>query len=231
METGLASSNVASLRDSFLCSIRCRMGVGRSKRNTLKLAIYLTQVTPTYSVRPRGGLSTGSRLVRSPVRDRRRVSRVSGPTPVAGGISVPPVPACESVAGARGAVPVCGLWTSNVRHSRHDFPGFPHGAHDVVSRHVVADESEDGCQRPGAPAHLGLAQLQDRLDLAAQTAARDGASGSRPPDRPCRGRRSLRGRRAPAPARTADGNESPRGSCGAGRETPPRPDSAATDSG
>src|SRR5437867_1672007 len=99
-----------------------------------KLAIYLTQVTPIYSVRPGGGLSAGSRRVRGSVRDGRGVSRVSGQPPLTGGVSVSTVRAREIVAGAGRIVPVCRLWAPDVGDGRHDLSGFADATADLVSR-------------------------------------------------------------------------------------------------
>ena len=157
------------------------------------LAIYLTQVAPTYSVRPRGGLSAGSRGVRAAIRDRRGLSRVSGAAPVAGGVSVPALWGAEGVARATTVVAVRGLRPPDVGDRRHDLPGHADAVGDVVPSDVVGDEPEDGGERLGVAADVGSAQLQDRLDVAPQASSGDGASGPRLPHRLGRSGRDLCG--------------------------------------
>ena len=64
------------------------------------LAIYLTQVTQIYSVRPRGGLSAGSRRIRAAIRDRGGVPGVPGATPVARRLPLSTMRPPEGVAGS-----------------------------------------------------------------------------------------------------------------------------------
>src|SRR6266496_2134605 len=79
-----------------------------------ELAIYLTQVTPIYSVQARGRLSAGSGRIRTAVHDRRGVSPVPGPAALARRISVPALWAPEGVARTGGPpLALRRLWPSD----------------------------------------------------------------------------------------------------------------------
>jgi len=74
----------------------------------------------------------------------------------------------QSLAAAIGAPAVCRLRASDLRDGGDDFPRYPDSADDLVSRHVVGNQSEERRQCPGATASLGLGELPDGLGLAAQ---------------------------------------------------------------
>jgi len=148
------------------------------------LAIYLTQVTPTYSVRAREGLSAGSGRIRTTLRDRRGVPAVPGAAALARRLSLPALWPSEGVAGPRwSAVALRRLWSSDVGDRRNDFPRHADAAADVVSSHVVGHQPEDRRQCLGHAACARSRQLQDGVDLVAQVAAGDGS----PPPRPIGG--------------------------------------------
>ena len=67
---------------------------------------------------------------------------------------------------------------------RHDFPGHPDTPAVVVSGDVVDDHPEERRQRSRSAARARPEAIPDRLDLAAQVAKCDGATGARLADRP-----------------------------------------------
>src|SRR5712692_738119 len=141
------------------------------------LAIYFTQVTPRYSVRPRGGLSAGSRRIRATVRDRGGVPGVSGAAALAGRVSMPALWTGQGVAGTWWpAVALCDVCAPSLGDGRDDLPGHAGPVDHVVSRHLVGDQPEDRCQCLGLAARVGPPKLQDRLGVAAQAPAGDGPS-------------------------------------------------------
>src|ERR1039457_4973708 len=71
------------------------------------------------------------------------------------------------------------LPVSNVGHGRNDIPGYSQAAHPVVSSHVVGHQSEERSQCPRDAKGVRSGKLQDSLDVAPQTAAADGPSGTR----------------------------------------------------
>lgn len=73
---------------------------------------------------------------------------------------------------------------AGIRDSRHDFPRHADAADDLVPGDVVDHQPTDGCKCSGIAGSLGAGQLRDSLDLAAQVAPRDGATGARSVDWP-----------------------------------------------
>src|SRR6185295_15689320 len=76
------------------------------------LVIHLTQVTPTCSVRARGGLSTHAGGVRSALRHGGCLSSVSRPAALAGRLSVSEVRRHDGVASSRRPLAVRRLWST-----------------------------------------------------------------------------------------------------------------------
>jgi len=76
-------------------------------------------------------------------------------------------------------VGVCWLPISVVANGGHDLSGYAEAAEAVVSGDLVGDYTKEWGQRLGVAADPGLRWLPDRLDVAAQIAAGDGATGSR----------------------------------------------------
>src|SRR5438094_9264822 len=68
-----------------------------------------------------------------------------------------------------------------------DFPGHAHSSEVVIPRAVVDDQPEEWRQRPRSEARVGARQLPNRVVLAAQTKAGDGASGPGTTVGNCRG--------------------------------------------
>src|SRR5262249_32157663 len=143
-----------------------------------------------------------------PVRARGRLSGVSGPPAVAGGIQVSAVWAYEGLGGAEGALSVRRLWATDLGDGRHDLSGHAYAVDDLVSRALVDQQSEDRHERQGPPAGFGAGQLRDGMDLAAQSTTGDGAPGPRPADGPCGSGRGVSGRRRGGAARASDREES-----------------------
>src|SRR5438094_10515071 len=68
-----------------------------------------------------------------------------------------------------------------------DFPGHAHSSEGVVPRSVVDDQPEEWRQRPRSATRVGARQLPNRVVLAAQTKAGDGAAGPGTTVGNCRG--------------------------------------------
>ena len=136
----------------------------------------------------------------------------------------------EGLAGTdtAGALSLRGLRTTDLGDGRHDLSRHPDPAAHVVPRYVVGDQPEDRGERQGAPAGLGVGQLRDGVDLAAQVAAGDGAAGARSADGYRRSRRDVPGRGRGGGAGPTDRKEGldcgRRG--GSGRGNGPHPDAA-----
>ena len=75
---------------------------------------------------------------------------------MAGGVSVPALWGAEGVARATTVVAVRGLRPPDVGDRRHDLPGHADAVGDVVPSDVVGDEPEDGGERLGVAADVGL---------------------------------------------------------------------------
>jgi len=69
-----------------------------------------------------------------------------------------------------------GLRLSRFRNSGDDFREYSQAVDAVVSGYLVADVSQDGGQRFGVAEGSWSGQLQDRVDMAAQTAPCHGAA-------------------------------------------------------
>src|SRR6266496_2439025 len=147
--------------------------------NWAMLGIHLTQVTPTYSVRRRGGLSADADGVRHAVRDRSGVSGLPDAAAMARRVSMPCLRRREGLGSASSTLAVRGVWAADLDYGRHHLSGHQDAADYLVSRDVVGHKFEDRDQCSGAPAGVGTWQLSDRVDLAAQTSARHGEAWSR----------------------------------------------------
>jgi hypothetical protein len=80
------------------------------------------------------------------------------------------------VARARSAGRVCRLWISDLGDGRDHIkiPGHEDTVAGLVPGDVVGNGSEERCQCFGAAARIGLEEVRDSLDLAAQIASCDG---------------------------------------------------------
>jgi ISXO2-like transposase domain len=96
------------------------------------------------------------------------------------------------VADARRAAPLLGLSLGDFGHRRHDLRRDADAAGELVRGDLVRRQPEAGRVRVGAPAGAGAGQLPDRVGVAAQAPARDGAARARAAGRSGRGRRNLR---------------------------------------
>ena len=83
------------------------------------------------------------------------------------------------MAGSRRAAGMRRLRIPVLSHGGHDLPGHPNTAALMVSGDVVDDDPEEWRQRSRAAARAGPEAISNRLDLAAQVAEGDGASGAR----------------------------------------------------
>ncbi len=94
---------------------------------------------------------------------------------------------------ARAKLPfaVCRLRATDLSLSWNYFPGHAHAAHRMVPGDVVRRKSKNRDERPWVAAGARARQLRDGLDLAAQTAPRNGATGLRPVEGQSRGGRNL----------------------------------------
>ena len=72
---------------------------------------------------------------------------------------------------------MCRLRVSELGNGWNDFSGYPETAHALVPGDVVRDEPEERRQCHGVAARVGVGELQDGMDMAAQIAARHGATG------------------------------------------------------
>ena len=84
------------------------------------------------------------------------------------------------LAGALGPAGVPQVRTPNLGDGGDDLPRHTQAAGGLVSRHVLGHNAEERCQRPGAANGPRAGELQDRLDLAPQTASGDGPAWPRP---------------------------------------------------
>jgi len=99
------------------------------------------------------------------------------------------------LAGAICAAGVRQMWPPNLGDSGDDLPGHAQALGGLVSRDVLGYDAKERGQRPGATTGTWIGKLQDSMDVAAQVASRDGATGAGPFDGARRGGRNLRRRR------------------------------------
>ena len=104
--------------------------------------------------------------------------RLSYPFALARGVLLSPMWIETIVASTRVAVSMCQLQLPSVGIGRNNFSGYTQAVADVVSSHVVRDESKDRRQCLGCAADSGAGKLQDGVELVAQTAPGDGATGA-----------------------------------------------------
>src|SRR5438128_1154385 len=96
--------------------------------------------------------------VGSELRHRGGMSGIPDATPVAGGFPLSPLRIGNGMAGSR-SVGVCRVWVPDFGDRRNDLPGHADAVTSVVSRHVVADDSEERRQRVGAATSAGAEEL------------------------------------------------------------------------
>ncbi len=125
----------------------------------------------------RGRLSPDPFGVREPLCDGGGLSAVLDAIAVARRISLSPMLSGSRLAdgGRLGQMPR--LRVPGVCHGGNDLSSKPPSAAHMVSGNVVGDQSEAGGERVGSSPSLGLGQLQNRLVLFAQAAARHGSPG------------------------------------------------------
>src|SRR5205823_15000621 len=86
------------------------------------------------------------------------------------------------------ALPIlCELRVPSFVDCGDDFSGHAHPYEGVVPRSVVDDQPEESRQRPRSATRVGARQLPNRVVLAAQTKAGDGAAGPGTTVGNCRG--------------------------------------------
>jgi transposase-like protein len=83
---------------------------------------------------------------------------------------------------------MCGVRCSDVGHGGDNISRHAEAPPVVVSRDVVGDRPEDGCQRRGAATPPGAGELRNRVDVAAQVAPSDGQARAGSLVRPSGGR-------------------------------------------
>jgi len=140
------------------------------------MGIYLTQVTTTCSFSGCGRLSARPAGIGGALFDRGVLPGVSVSTSLARWILQPALWRPEGVTSVGSALGVRCLSSSGIGDCWNGFSRQPIAADLVVPSGVVGDQSEERCQRHGIAARAGLEELQDGLDLAAQTSPRDGAT-------------------------------------------------------
>ena len=69
---------------------------------------------------------------------------------------------------------MCRLWISDIGEGRDHIPGHEDTVAGLVPGDVVGNDSEERRQCFGAAARIGLEEVRDCLDLAAQIASCDG---------------------------------------------------------
>src|SRR5436309_320983 len=83
----------------------------------------------------------------------------------------------ERLAEIRRSPAMFGLRLPKLGDGRDDLSGYSQAPDTLVPGGLVGYQPEEWCQRPGPPTSAGAEELQDRLDVAAQIATRDGAPG------------------------------------------------------
>ncbi len=98
------------------------------------------------------------------------------PASMARRLSLPALRLRSLLAGTVGAYAVPGVWSSDIGDGGDDFPRHTQTAGGLVPGHVLVGEPEERGQCPGVAESVGVGQLQDGMDVAAQTSASDGAA-------------------------------------------------------
>jgi len=138
--------------------------------------IYLTQVAPRCSVWGYGGLSADAHGIRDALLDRRGVPPIRLSASLAQRVHLPSVRRARGLAHRERLGGLHGLRLSRIRDSGDGFREHSQAVDAVVPGDLVADISEDGGQRFGVAEGSWYRQLQDRMDVAAQVAPRNGAA-------------------------------------------------------
>ena len=120
----------------------------------------MTQATPIYSMRGRGGLPSDAGGIRGSLSLGAGLPGISVPAPLAGRIPLPALPCRQGLAPGFGFVAVCRLRPPSFGHGGNDLPGYPHSAQGSVPGHVVGDDSEERRQPSGVAARIGLGNYQ-----------------------------------------------------------------------
>jgi hypothetical protein len=144
-----------------------------------KGGIHLTQVTTRCSVYSHGGLPPDAYRIRGALFDRGCVPSIRLPASVAGRIRLPSVRGWQGLAVRERLGSLRWLRLSGFRDSGDDFREHSQAVDAVVSGYLVADVSQDGRQRFGVAEGSWPGELQDRVDVAAQVAPRNGAARTR----------------------------------------------------
>ena len=98
------------------------------------------------------------------------------PTSMARRLSLPALRLRSLLAGTVGAHAVPRVWSSDIGDGRDDFPRHAQTAGGLVPGHVLVGEPEERGQRPGVAESVGVGQLQNGVDVAAQVSESDGAA-------------------------------------------------------
>ena len=96
-------------------------------------------------------------------------------TSLAEGHRVSAVSRDQNLAARRSLTAMFGLRLSDIGHGWDGLPGHAQAPDDVVSRDVVHHQPKERRQCAGYAASVGVKELPDRLGMASQIAARDGA--------------------------------------------------------
>src|SRR5450432_311727 len=97
---------------------------------------------------------------------------------MAGGLSLPALRGHSLLAGAVRPDAMSAVWSPDLGDGWYDLPGHAQAFGGLVPGHVLAGEPEERSQRPGPAEGAGIGQLQNRVDMVAQAAARDGTTGA-----------------------------------------------------
>ncbi len=99
------------------------------------------------------------------------------PASLAGRFPLPTLRLRSLLAGTVSAHAVPSMWPLNVGNGGDHLPRHAETIGGLVSGHVLVGQPEERGQCPGVAEGAGIGQLQDGLDMAAQVAASDGATG------------------------------------------------------
>ena len=142
----------------------------------VKGGIHLTQVTTRCSVWGHGGLPQNAYRIRGALFDRGCLPPIRLPASVAGGIRLPSVRGSQELADRERLGSLRGLRLLRFRNGGDDFREHSQAVDAVVSDYLVADVSQDGGQCFGVAEGSWSWELQNRVDVAAQVAPRNGAA-------------------------------------------------------
>lgn len=118
-----------------------------------------------------GRVSTGRGRVRGALRRRAAVRGLPVPPAVPPWVPVSAARGGQGLAQRTGADDLFGVQLRGVLDGRDDLPGHPQAVDAVVAGHLLGDDAEGRCERPGAPAHPGPGELRHVPEMAPKAAA------------------------------------------------------------